>query len=236
MYCNRKAYDTFIKYIPYDEIILKENRHTQKFWSAYKLDIIDDINEDFIHVDSDVFLFNDLFKPFIDNTDYDIMVQFVFDNHSQNQSYFYNNICPIELYDFRAFTCGVLGMRLNVKDSYIQDTNKVFEMINNNTIPGNNFSFGFVLEELTLYLNAIKNKLKWYDVIPENDIMTLGLNESCEKHKYTHMWFDSKFKETNVNLIKNKIKKEFPTYYNYVDEYENHLSISNIKLNYIPEK
>ena len=235
MYCNRVAYDTFIKYIPYDEIIIKENKHTQKFWSAYKLDVIDDMTEDFIHVDSDVFIFDDVFRPFIDNIEYDIMIQFVFDN-SNDKNYYYNNICSSDIYDFRAFTCGVLGMRINIKDSYIKDTNEVFDMINNNQIPGNNFSFGFILEELTLYLNMLKNNLKWFAVIPEEDIINLGLNEACEKHKYTHMWFDSKFKEQNINLIKNKIRKDFPTYYNVVDKYENDLSDLNIKLNYIPEK
>lgn len=232
MYCNKAAYDTFIKFIPYDKIVLKENRYTQNFWSAYKLDVISCVNEDFIHVDSDVFIFDDLFKPFIDNNKYDLMIQYIFNNVSYGDTWEYNDICPFELFDGRSFTCGVLGMRSNVIDTYIKDTKKVFELINNNKIIGNRFSLGFYLEEFTLYLTALKNKLKWHEILPYEEVIDVGLHKTCENHKYTHMWFQSKFTEKNINIIKNKIKKDFSEYYYLVDVYDNYLKESNIILNY----
>jgi hypothetical protein len=233
MYCNKKAYETFVKYIPYDRIILKENKYSQKYWSAYKLDVIENINEPFIHVDNDVFIFNDLFRPFIDNVNkYDLMIQFVMDCDVP----VIENVCPKEKFDYKSFTCGVLGINnVKIKNNYINDTKKIFNLIENNIIVGDSAKIGFILEEFTLYLNTCKNDLKYYEVIPYNEIKKYGIYECCDKYKYTHMWFQSKFTENNIKLIKNKIKKDFPGYYNIVEKYDLLISESNIDIKYYPE-
>jgi hypothetical protein len=125
-------------------------------------------------------------------------------------------------------------MRSNVIDTYIKDTKKVFELINNNKIIGNSFSLGFYLEEFTLYLTALKNKLKWHEILPYEEVIDVGLHKTCENHKYTHMWFQSKFTENNIKLIKNKIKKDFFKYYYLVEKYDE--ITSNIDIKYYPER
>jgi hypothetical protein len=89
------------------------------------------------------------------------------------------------------------------------------------------------LEEFTLYLNTINNNLSWTDVLPYNEIISNGLYETADKYKYTHMWFESKFSEKNINLIKNKIKTVFPEYYNLVEFYDNNI-LSKIDIKYYP--
>ena len=236
MYCNKKAYDTFIKYIPYDEIVIKENNYTTDYWSAYKLDIISEMKEDFIHVDSDVFIFDDLFKPFIDNQDkYDLIVQdilsnkkliswckpvsdYIFDNID-----FYNdnNICDKNIYEdkIRSFSCGVIGMNLKVRDIYLKNTMKIYDKMYNEKYT--NSTVGMLLEEMTLYLTAIKNNFKWYDVLPDEE--KIGYVKS---DNYTHMWLKTKFVLDNILLIKNKIK--FFGYEYLINDYEKSISNKDI--------
>jgi hypothetical protein len=242
MYCNKKAYETFIKYIPYDKIIIKENPHTRKFWNAYKIDAMSVQKDSFIHVDSDVFIFNDLFRPFIDNKNkYDLIVQTIFDYDFVpgviNKEYIhrlYKDVCPPEKYNFKSFTCGVVGMNLNngtdILNKYIKDTKVAYDLIEKNIITGTGTELAFFLEEYTLYLNALNNNLKWYDVLPYDEIKLLGIDKVCEKLKYTHMLFESKFVEKNINLIKNKIKNVFPESYYLVEIYDK--VISNITIKY----
>src|SRR5579859_4047302 len=67
MYTNQAAYDLFMKYIPYDNVVMKENERSFSEWNYYKVDVIREQTNDFIHVDSDVFIFSNLLDPFIKN-------------------------------------------------------------------------------------------------------------------------------------------------------------------------
>jgi FkbM family methyltransferase len=225
MYCNRLAYDTFIKYIPYDNVIIIENKNTIDWWSAYKLDIISIIDEPFIHVDSDVFIFDDIFRPFINNKDYDIIVQNSFDIEIIDKEKWIFEICPIQKIKNKSFLCGVIGFNdINKKEKYIKNTKKVKKLIENNLIIGD---YGFILEEYTLYLTTVNDDLKYFEVLPYDDIK--DIYSSGEKNNYTHMWFASKYVKTNIDLIKNKIKKDFSEYYEIVEKYDNLISKYNIK-------
>lgn len=241
MYCNQKAYDTFIKFIPYDEIIIKENIHkSQLYWSVYKVDVINEQTESFIHVDSDVFIFDDLFKPFIDNQDkYDIIVQntstkninpikdFVYDYHGILRD---NNICFIDEYDGRCMSGGVIGMNINVKNKYIENTTKMYKLFNINNLDDYYIpKLAMILEELTIYLTALHNNFKWFDILPHEDIKIYGEANSGGKNKYTHMWLTTKFMEKYIILIKNKIKNEFNDYYHIVKKYDDYIKKFNIK-------
>lgn len=232
MYCNRDAYESFIKYIPYDEIILKENKYDSlKFWSVYKIDVIEEQTEDFIHVDSDVFIFDDIFRPFINNSNYDLIVQNIFDIDIINKDKWMYNICPIEKFDNKSFLCGVIGFNnITHKDKYIENTIKVKKLIEDNLVVGNPV---FTIEELTLYLTKINYDLTYYDILPYEDIKQ-SIHKSGEKNKYTHMWFSSKYTKENIELIKNKIKIDFPEYYQIVENYDNYISIFDIK--YLSER
>lgn len=230
MYCNKSAYDTFIKFIPYDKIVLKENKYISKFWSAYKLDVISEVKTPFIHVDSDVFIFDDLFKPFIDQK-YDLMVQYKFDFNCEKWNY--NDICSIKNFDNMSFTCGVLGIsNVDIINKYLKNTTNVYNNILSGLIDGNNAELGFLLEEFTLYLTALQYNLNWYEILPYDEIKKTSLNETCLNHKYTHMWFQSKYQEKNINIIKNKILTMYPEYYYLVENYEEYLYNNNITKTY----
>lgn len=231
MYCNKLTYDTFIKYIPYDEIVLFENKNDIKWWNVYKLDVISKMNTPFIHVDSDVFIFDDIFRPFINNSNYDLIVQNIFDIDIINKDKWMYNICPIEKFDNKSFLCGVIGFNnITHKDKYIENTIKVKKLIEDNLVVGNPV---FTIEELTLYLTKINYDLTYYDILPYEDIKQ-SIHKSGEKNKYTHMWFSSKYTKENIELIKNKIKIDFPEYYQIVENYDNYISIFDIK--YLSER
>jgi choline kinase len=225
MYCNKKAYDTFIQYIPYDEIIIKENKYTQNFWSAYKLDVIADMKETFIHVDSDVFIFDDVFRPFIDSTNkYDIIVQDLVSYEKLNNFYNFNIAYVNDNIDFyidneiykkdsilKCFSCGSIGMNLKVRDIYIKNVFKIYDKM----YKDDEDDVGMILEELTLYLTAIKNEFSWCEILTDDNIYGTSAN-----NRYTHMWFNTKYILENIILIKNKIKKDFNEYYHLIDLYE----------------
>ncbi len=242
MYCNQKAYDTFIKFIPYDEIVIKENRFlTHKYWSAYKLDVIADVKTPFIHVDSDVFVFDDLFRPFIENHDkYDVIVQNILpkeknlalDFVKNNATYLKDNNFMDDNYDGKCLSCGVLGMGLEVKKKYLSNTEKMLSAMENEEVNINLFR-GMVLEELAFYFTVLNYNLKVYDVLPYNDVSIYKESIAGENFHYTHLWFYTKFQKQYIDLVKNKIKTAFSDMYYLVENYEAMLNNENIKLHYI---
>lgn len=228
MYCNKNAQKKLIKYIPYDKVNIVENKNSSLFWSYYKIDIIKLMTNDFIHVDSDVFIFDDLFSKFIQSKQYDILIQnkipkdanYVRDYADQYKKFLIkSNIFDPTSYDGECLSCGTIGMRIGFKDGYINVCEAMKnEFINNNTT--NNLYIGMACEELALYFYAIKNKLKTYEILSHENILKHGERGAGNLHKYTHMYFNSKFKVEYVKLIRNKIYKEFPNYINYVEKYE----------------
>jgi len=236
MVCNQTAYDAFIKYIPYDEIILMENKNDFMFWNLYKVDAMKIINDEFIHVDSDVFIFDDLFREYIDG-DYDIIVQditpanvnvvtqdFVKDNAEFLSK---NDIIDISEYDGRFTSCGTIGMKKHVQPMYFLAVDKLYRGVLNNELLNtdpthalHSFRPSIITEELTLYFVAIRNKYRIFDILSENSIGEHGHDISANIHKYTHMWFDTRFVDKNLTLMRNKIRTEFPYYRKLVDKYE----------------
>jgi len=220
VYCNQKAYDTCIKYIPYNEVIIKENSHSQVYWNLYKVDCISEMKESFIHVDSDVFLFKDSFRPYIDHLNmYDIIVQhaippqinFTKNFIELNRTELLNLKLINEHYDNRCFSCGVIGMNPNVVPQYIDDVKKLYSAIESNIFVGEfHWYKSMICEELAFYLTALRIGYRWFSVLPYEDIVNLGEKGAGAPNKYTHMWFDTKFVKRNIELIKNKIKMDFP--------------------------
>ena len=230
MFCNKKAYDDFIKYIPYDKIILMENKNDFIFWSYYKIDAMMMMNEKFIHVDSDVFIFDDLFNEFISNN-YDIIVQnrwireqnnYIRDFVDFNKEFVVNNdIINPNIYDGGSLCSGVVGMNLNTRNQYVRLTKiikegYIAEKLKN--IEGNAVSL--ISEELPLYLLSLKNNLKVLDILPNDLIKKYGVVGAGNMKKYTHMWFSTKLNSQYVEIMKLKIKKEFPKYDDLVKYYD----------------
>ena len=228
MYTNQSAHRSLIKHIPYDNIVLMENKNKFDFWNKYKLDAMEKVNGDVIHVDSDVFIFNDNFREYIDNPKYSMIVQDIIpENKNFIRNFYYDNIDTLKdclslnkiKYDGRCSSCGVFGMKTEMKENYMVAVDKVYHAINNGKLK-NVISQTMILEELTAHLLAINSGYKIYDVIPYNLVLKYGLNRASDISKYTHMWFDSKFDSKNIGLLKNKVRKEFPDSYHLIEKYD----------------
>jgi hypothetical protein len=245
MYTNQLGYDTLIKYIPYDEVIIKENKNEGLYWNVYKLESIENTNGDVIHVDSDVFVFNDLFRPFYEG-DYDLMVQDIIT--PQRNDHFTGcfmkdnglllnkmNILDINKYDGRCFSCGVLGIKNEVKGSYLDMVSTLKTNIDNKIFKLEERLYAPVSEELCLYLTSLKHNMKVYSILPYDDIICNygNPNPVGNKYGYTHLLAKTKFFEKNITRIKNKILKLFPDQYSIVKKYEVELKRKKIKLIYL---
>jgi len=238
MFCNKTAYDSFIKYIPYDEIVIRENEIPFDFWNMYKINCMKEVGDDLIHVDSDVMIFNDFFRPFIDN-DYDILVQNIVSakhngvkNFVFEQKDFYNETKIFtKSYDGRCFSCGTLGIKKNVQDYYFAGADIMYKAMLDlgaekiNAVP-------VVLEELLLYLIAVENEFRYYSILPDKleigNVVPVGDNMG-----YLHLWFWTKFKRNYIEQIRNKIFYNFPEYFHYLDKYEKEVLINNTVFNHM---
>jgi len=228
MYCNQAAQDKLIKYIPYDEVKIVENRNTELFWSYYKVDIMKSMRTDFIHVDTDVFIFADLFSEFMKNEEFDIIVQ----NHVPEDINYVkgyvnmfkdlvveHDIIDPQIYDYRCSGCGTIGMRHKHKKPYIE----ICEIMRKGFIDAktdDNWFIGMANEELAFYLAELKYGWKSYEILPWNDVLKYGERGAGNYHNYTHMYMDSKFQPRYVKAIRMKTLHEFPNAIKYIEKYE----------------
>lgn len=233
MFCNKKAYNTFIKYVPYDKIVKMENKNTILLWSYYKIDAMKKMKEKFIHVDTDVFIFDDLFREFIDG-DYDIIAQnrwareqnaYIRDFVDTYKEYVIDNdIIDPDIYDGGSLCSGVVGMTPEICKGYDELASKIKAQCINDELSkmsgGIKQTISIVSEELSLYLYALKNKLKVFDVLPRQEIINEGILAVAKRRKFTHLWFNNKFKPQYIEIIKLRIKKDFPESYHLVEKYD----------------
>ena len=228
IYCNQKAHDSFIKYIPYDEIKIVENTNDFNFWSYYKVDIMKRMRNDFIHVDSDVFIFDKLFTPFFTNK-CDIIVQ---DKISLDGSALKNsvpvilkylkdeNLIDVSKYDGKFLSCGTVGITNKVKKEYITICEALKNAYLKKKIILDKQFASIMIEEFPLYLVALSNNFRVHEILPHDEILKHGAIKVGNDHKYTHMWFGSKFNPQYIETMKLKTKKEFPLYSDLIDQYE----------------
>jgi len=228
MFCNQKAYESMIKYIPYDEIKIIENKNKFNCWNLYKVDSIAQTDDDVIHVDSDVFVFDDVFNKFYHENSFDVIVQdilpkehnFISDFTSSNKEFLIkNSIINPDIYDGRCTSCGTVGIRNEYRSEYIEMVKKMTYGYENNQLINANV-ISMILEELTFYYLILKKNLKVFDVLPYDEILRHGNNFVANNKKYTHLWFNTKYELKYVNLVKEKIKKMFPEHYSLVEYYE----------------
>jgi len=228
MYCNENAQKKLIKYVPYDEVKIVENKNDTLFWSYYKVDIIKGMREDFIHVDSDVFIFANVFSPFIDNKNIDIIIQnFIPKDWNYVRGYvnkhrdfiIKNKLINPDNYDERCISCGTVGMRIKHKKGYVEMCEKIREgFIKAKT--DDRWYIGMASEELALYFYSLNNDLKIHEILPYADVLKYTDKGAGDHHNYTHMLLVSKFQPKYVKVIRLKILKDFPEAKKYIDAYE----------------
>lgn len=238
MYCNDLAYNTIIKYIPYDEVIHMKNENGFKRWNLYKIQAIKNTVGDVVHVDSDVFLFNDLLAPFRDGKCDGIVqdrliprVNYNFSNSFivNNKTYLtQNNIFDCGIYDGSCYSCGVLGMTSELKEKYLKMVQQLDSKEQEFNLNG--IFFPAILEELGFYLTVKKYKANVHEILPNEEILKHRGDPKHvgTKYGYTHMWFKTKYVRKNVELIKNKIKKDFNEHYHLVEAYDELISGYNV--------
>jgi hypothetical protein len=227
MFCNQSAYDSIIKYIPYDEVIIKENDNSFIMWSKYKLDCIREVNDDLIHVDSDVIIFDKIFKPFIEE-DYDIIVQNILtcdinvvSQFGFIQKEFLNktNILT-KPYDGKCFSCGTLGLKKNIRDYYYTAIDILYDAILELGLEKTGDP-PMLLEEQLLYYIAKENDFKTYEIIPNHMVKTpTDIISNGNKLGYLHLWYKLKFKKNIIQIIRKKMFYDYPEYLDYVIKYE----------------
>jgi len=226
MFCDKAAHDSLIKYVPYDNIEIAENQNDFVMWSKYKLDIMRLIGEDFIHVDQDVAVFNDFFKPFIDG-ECDVLVQDVISrqkNHTKpfvnkNLEYFKETKILTKPYDGQAFSCGSVGLRKNVQEYYFAGIDVLYKSMLEFGLDGLNFA-AMILEETLLYLITIENDFKYDYILEQKEVDKLGLLVAGDKIGYAHFWSAAKFKQQYLIGIRNKILNDYPDFSEYLLKFE----------------
>lgn len=235
MVCNKKAYDTLLKYIPYDDFVILENKRTFDYWNLYKVDAMMHIDGDVLHVDPDVMIFDNLFDSFLYDENVDTIVQHKALPHKNFLDEFViryrdflieNDILDLRRYDRCGICSAVFGLREKHKKFYYEKMN----LIHDKMVDGEMSSFykhhnPIVAEEFLWYLVITKLKLNAEYVLPYELMKKYGGDERKigDIVKYTHLWLGTRFNDDVLKLVKNKLKNDFPEYVKYVTEYEKNI-------------
>lgn len=226
MFCDKAAYDSLIKYIPYDNIEIVENQNDFLMWSKYKLDIMKKIGDDFIHVDQDVAVFNDFFKSFIEGK-CDVLIQDVISREmnytkpfvNNNLDYFKNTRILTKPYDGQGFSCGSVGLRKNVQEYYFAGIDILHKDMLNFGLENIEFA-AMILEETLLYLITIENDFNYDYILEQKDVDRLGILRAGDKMGYAHFWGASKFRQKYLLQIRNKIIHDYLDFNEYLLKFE----------------
>lgn len=236
MICNQYAYDTIIKFIPYDNVTIDTNdidfkdQDFDKFWTIKKINVYNSIASPFIHIDGDVMLFNDVLKEFYTGN-YDIICQNIENVNNFNHYNVYSDLLYDELANLNIFksnrakcnpiNCAVVGLiDENVKNEYIHRCNQIYDLVYKKYYNELDSTFPIYLEQFVLGTVVLDYNLKVYEVLNKSSIEKHGMLNSGNNIGYTHLWGNSKFKTKYINLIKEKIKIEYSNYYNLIEKFE----------------
>lgn len=227
MYCDKKTYNTVIKHIPYDEIVIMENVYSNSL--LYKIFVIEQQHEKFIYVDPELIFFENSFNMFFENK-CDLLIQNVNPadilgtNYcvKKNKDFLNKNICNVNNYDGSYFSTNIVGMTVDFKNKYISNVKKV---LNNTNFKGmfNNEYDSLILEELIIYLTYLQNKYKVVEIMSQSDII-LGEEYCANKHKFIKL-NNITYKSRYIELLKNKIRNNFISDYYIVDLFEKNINI-----------
>lgn len=233
LYCDEKSYELY-KNIPYNNIHVVDyssDNIKSDFWVWCKIKTQSMINEPYIHIDGDVFLFNDILKGKLDDDNYSVVVQSLEDNntigeetHTSLYGYGYKLIKGLKTtkkhrlkrYNLNAYNCGVVGFNdLELRDKYVELATEVLIDMSENIDEYEKDKYNglfLIAEQSTLYHTLTNNNVTPFEIIPRH-IMNQYVNNwdfYCVKIGYCHMWGYSKYRNDVKLKIKNKIKKLFP--------------------------
>ncbi|MFW6243059.1 MAG: DUF6734 family protein [bacterium] len=240
LYCDENAYDLY-SLIPYDNIHvidLDNDGVDSKFWIYGKIKTHLLLNEPYIHIDGDVFLFNDVLKNF--NDKYDLVVQSIENDKVLNKYFnvYYESSTPFVnmknlnidwfKYDLTAFNCGVIGFNdIDFKNKYAKQTKDLLVKLSSGVDfvdNRNKYAGMFLLAEQSLlyYLTKEYNK-KYLEVLPYDEMKKrnfVNWTNIADEIGYCHMLGYSKYKEKVINAIITNINRDFPEYSNTLKKFK----------------
>jgi len=242
LYCDKDAYDIY-SLIPYDNIHLVDFDNDgvdSKFWIYGKIKTHTLINEPYIHIDGDVFMFRDIIGNKLDNGEYSAVVQSVEDSFTIGDSF--NNMYSASLnpyvkytrhgidwdkYDLTAYNCGVIGFNdMNLKNMYADKVKNILCDISKDIDFNENRKkydgMFLIAEQSLLYYILQENNIKPLEILKYEDMIN-DVNWSMNlgaKMGYTHMWSYSKYRDDVIQQIKIKINNFFPEYYKVIQIFE----------------
>ncbi len=248
VYCNSFAYEKLLKFIPYDDVVLEEidfitegNYNTE--WGMLKFHVFEKQTEPFIHLDTDVFLFKDLLSEFIDG-DYDGIIQ-SYDFADEIYGAFYRSnrekLIRHRLIDDEktskliqnfgecaGYNNGVVGFKnMEFLKKYIERAREYNWLINRNAFSDVNHQT-IIFEQFNLLHTGLQDNVKMYEIIPYSLVKETDFNTAGNKIGYTHLLSGNKYVGYFVMLIREKIKKQYPEYVQYLEEFEKTIVDANI--------
>lgn len=228
--CNKLAYNSFLKYIPYDEFLFIEPPNIpniKKFWSISKINAYKNIEPPFIHIDGDVMMFEDHLSNLY-SSKYDIIYQSteLFNGLFVNEKYHKihcilnkNKLLLDKKFNHSANT-GVIGFFDNkIKNQYIEKFFNVYNVINNHHDLLDDF-FPTFMEEYVLYDFIQDKKLKSVELFNTKIIHKNAKKIFNNNIGYAHFWGSVKYRPNIIGGIKYIINKEYPEYVDNITKFE----------------
>lgn len=244
LYCDEKSYN-FYSLIPYDKINVinyNDDNISNNYWVWGKIKPQLLINEPYVHIDGDVFLFKDVIdKNKFNNSD--LVIQSIENEKTVGDGYnrFYlepdnpfvkykEHRIDWDKYSKIAYNCGVIGFNnIDFKNKYCNKVRDLLKSLTNDVNFSYNHTHGCVhilSEQSLLYYMAMEENMKPMILIPHNENKKndyVWESKIPKKIGYCHMWSDTKYNPIVKEKIKNKIINLFPEHKYILKEFEKRL-------------
>lgn len=240
LYCDKNSEEMY-SMIPYDKINVVDYESDgvdSKFWIWGKIKTHILMNEPYIHIDGDVFLFRDILNEKYDNKhaavvqslENDKTVGGGFDNvYLKSTIPFPDGKYDInwKKYNYEAYNCGVVGFNdMKLKNIYANKVKEILvDLSTNNDFDDNRKKYDgmFLIAEQSLLLYLLKEyNANIYEVIPYDEIKERNYDwySLATEKGYCHMWGYSKYREDVIDKIKYKVFRYFSEYSDVVGDFE----------------
>lgn len=243
IYCNNLAYDLMLKYIPYDKIISNEinfinNKNYNDEWGLLKFYVFEQQKEPFIHIDGDVFIFNDLLTKYSNDNKYDAIAQSVDFNlktriydkfYLKNKDKLYSHGLIDKNLSENSFNInnaslgynnGVVGFKnMEFLKQYISNAHKMNNLMRKGELNENRYQT-IMFEQFNFFHLALMKNYNVYTILPQDEYLRLGPNEIGNKYGYTHLLAGNKYVGNFIMFIRDKIIRDYPEYFNYMIDFE----------------
>lgn len=242
LYCDKDTAEIY-SLIPYDKIHVIDfdsDGISSKFWIWGKIKTESLINEPFVHIDGDVFMFRDIIGNNISSGRYKAVVQQREDEkvigHHFPKAYLSSKNPFVNLkthninwdkYGLVAYNCGVVGFSdMSLKNQYTNTVKDILREISNSMDFEDNrkkYAGMFLIAEQSLLYHILQERgIQPFEIIPYEEIKKRNYEwfPIASEKGYCHMWAYSKYKPDSIEKMKVKIEKFFPEYRRNLVQFE----------------